>query len=85
MFLAFVAHPTPVASHLQSGVPNFIVVALALHDLGYKAVGIRLDSGDLAYLSIKARELFVEADEKCPTGAHIAKSTILASNDINEE
>jgi len=33
---------------INSGVKNFLLVALALDDLGYKAVGIRLDSGDLA-------------------------------------
>ena len=78
--------PVPVMClrFVQSGVPNFIVVALALHDIGYHGVGIRLDSGDLAYLSLKTRELFVEADGLCPTGAAIAKCKILASNDINE-
>lgn len=37
---------------VESGVKNFIIVALALNDLGYKPLGIRLDSGDLASLSI---------------------------------
>ena len=36
---------------IESGVKNCILVTLVLHDLGYKAVGIRLDSGDLATLS----------------------------------
>ena len=36
---------------LKSGLINFISVALLLHELEYDSVGIRIDSGDLAYLS----------------------------------
>ncbi|GAB2231713.1 hypothetical protein Droror1_Dr00010725 [Drosera rotundifolia] len=69
---------------LRSGVPNFCAVALALHDLGYKAVGIRLDSGDLAYLSNEARKFFhaIENEFQVPG---IGKTGITASNDLNEE
>lgn len=70
---------------LSSGVPNFICVALALHDLGYKAIGIRLDSGDLAYLSTAARKLFAEVDAKFVKAPLLVNCNIAASNDINEE
>lgn len=53
-----------VLNFCRSGLPNFIAVSLALNELGYKAVGIRLDSGDLAYLSVKCREAFVKVAEK---------------------
>ncbi|EHA8591430.1 putative Nicotinate phosphoribosyltransferase 1 [Cocos nucifera] len=69
---------------LRSGVPNFTAVALALNDLGYKAVGIRLDSGDLAYLSIEARKFF-QAIEKEFSVPGFGKMNITASNDLNEE
>ncbi|KAL0431542.1 UNVERIFIED_CONTAM: Nicotinate phosphoribosyltransferase 1 [Sesamum radiatum] len=69
---------------MRSGVPNFCAVALALNDLGYKAVGIRLDSGDLAYLSCETRKFF-QAIEKEFGVRDFGKTGITASNDLNEE
>ncbi|MBO5412624.1 MAG: nicotinate phosphoribosyltransferase [Clostridia bacterium] len=46
---------------LRSGVPNAIKVFKELREKGYKPKGIRLDSGDLAYLSKKARKMMDEA------------------------
>uniref|UniRef100_A0A7N0TA44 Nicotinate phosphoribosyltransferase n=1 Tax=Kalanchoe fedtschenkoi TaxID=63787 RepID=A0A7N0TA44_KALFE len=69
---------------MRSGIPNFCAVALALSELGYKAGGIRLDSGDLAYLSTEARKIFriIEKEFNVPD---FGKMTITASNDLNEE
>ncbi|MBQ3552090.1 MAG: nicotinate phosphoribosyltransferase [Clostridia bacterium] len=61
---------------LGSGVPNAIRVFDELREKGYEPVGIRLDSGDLAYLSIKAREMLDEA------GYENAK--IFVSGDLDE-
>ncbi|KAL0536003.1 hypothetical protein IC582_024935 [Cucumis melo] len=69
---------------IRSGVPNFCAVALALSDLGYQAKGIRLDSGDLAYLSCEARKFF-QAIEKEFGVPGFGKLNISASNDLNEE
>lgn len=46
---------------LQSGVPNAITVFEELRAAGHKPVGIRLDSGDLAYLSIQAAQMLNDA------------------------
>lgn len=69
---------------IRSGLLNFAAVAMALNDLGYRAIGIRIDSGDLAYLSKCAADLFAEvaARYKQPWFNSL---TIVASNDINEE
>ncbi|WP_251615701.1 nicotinate phosphoribosyltransferase [Pumilibacter muris] len=61
---------------LKSGVPNAIKVFKKLKAAGHKPVGIRLDSGDLAYLSKKARIMLDEAGFK--------DAIIFASNDIDE-
>ncbi|XP_064652545.1 nicotinate phosphoribosyltransferase-like isoform X2 [Lineus longissimus] len=68
----------------RSGVPNFCAVALALNDLGYRPKGIRLDSGDLAYLSVEVRQTFKLVAQKFDV-PWFADLIIVASNDINEE
>lgn len=69
---------------LKSGVLNFVAVALALYDFGYRAIGIRLDSGDLAYLSKEVRKVFRVVAKKFDLD-WFEKLVITASNDINEE
>lgn len=46
---------------LESGVPNAIKVFEELRRKGHRPIGIRLDSGDLAYLSIQAAGMLDEA------------------------
>lgn len=46
---------------LRSGVPNAITVAKELERKGHRLAAIRLDSGDLAYLSKHARQLLDQA------------------------
>jgi len=68
---------------LSSGVPNFICVALCLLDFGYKPLGIRLDSGDLSYLSKAARKEISRIAQL--TGkVELNQVKIAASNDLNE-
>ena len=38
-------------STMNSGIKNYLIVALVLKDLGFNTTGVRLDSGDLAKLS----------------------------------
>ena len=61
---------------LKCGVPNAIKVFDELKAKGYKPKGIRLDSGDLAYLSKKAREMLDEAGH--------TDTIICASGDLDE-
>ncbi|SDE65719.1 nicotinate phosphoribosyltransferase [Paenibacillus sp. UNCCL117] len=61
---------------LRSGVPNAIKTAKMLEAQGKRMQAIRLDSGDMAYLSKKAREMLDEA------GLSYVK--IVASNDLDE-
>lgn len=63
---------------LRSGVPNAIRVFQELRDAGTmpKHYGIRLDSGDLAYLSKRARKMLDEAG--------FPEASICASSDLDE-
>ena len=72
---------------LKSGVPNFLAVALALKSCGYEPVGVRLDSGDLSYLSLKTRKVFEHAQAALGTrlAGGFGALQIVASNDIHEE
>ena len=71
---------------LKSGVLNFLLVAFVLHDLGYTPKGIRLDSGDLAYLSMECALLFQKLALLEPHRASFLQELqIVASNDINED
>lgn len=69
---------------LHSGVRNFILVALVLDDLGFAPRGIRLDSGDLSYLSLEASRMFRELATELNRPV-LNKVIISASNDIDEE
>lgn len=62
---------------LKSGVPNAIKVFDKLKAQGHKPIGIRLDSGDLAYLSKKARIMLDEAGH--------SDCLIFATNDLDED
>jgi nicotinate phosphoribosyltransferase len=61
---------------LASGVPNAITVAEELRAKGHEVKGIRLDSGDLAYLSKEARRMLDEAG--------FPDVKIVASSDLDE-
>lgn len=58
------------------GVENALIVARELREKGFHWGGIRLDSGDLSNLSIRARELM--------DAAGFTDSAIVASNDLDE-
>jgi nicotinate phosphoribosyltransferase len=61
---------------LKSGVPNAIRVAKELEQQGHRLTGIRIDSGDLAFLSQRARQML---DRE---GLQYVK--IVASNELDE-
>lgn len=61
---------------LKSGIPNAIIAFKELKSRGYTPLGIRIDSGDLAYLSKQARKMFDEAG--------LSECKICVSNSLDE-
>jgi nicotinate phosphoribosyltransferase len=61
---------------LESGVPNAIKVFEILRKKGHRPLGIRLDSGDLAYLAIRAASMLDKAG--------FENTVIVLSNDLDE-
>ncbi len=61
---------------LKSGIPNAIKIFKKLRKKGYKNYGIRLDSGDLEYLSKEARKMLDKAGFK--------EALIIVSNELDE-
>ncbi len=61
---------------IESGVPNAIKVFEELKQKGHEPVGIRLDSGDLAYLSIQAAAMMNRAG--------FPNTKIILSNQLDE-
>lgn len=59
-----------------AGVRHAAAVGRRLKEAGHRMVGIRLDSGDLAYLSIEARKIL--------DAAGLPDAHVLASNDLDE-
>ncbi|HVS96872.1 MAG TPA: nicotinate phosphoribosyltransferase [Puia sp.] len=61
---------------LYSGVPNAILVAREMEKKGLRAAGVRLDSGDLAYLARRCRDMLDEAG--------LGYMKIVVSNQLDE-
>lgn len=61
---------------LESGVPNAIQVFNELRQKGHEPVGIRLDSGDLAYLTMRAAKMLDDAG--------FPETSIVLSNQLDE-
>ncbi|XP_012889287.1 PREDICTED: nicotinate phosphoribosyltransferase [Dipodomys ordii] len=68
----------------RSGLPNFLGVALALGELGYRAVGVRLDSGDLLQQAQEIRAVFRTTATRFQV-PWLEFIPITVSNNIDEE
>ena len=61
---------------LESGIPNAITVFKELRKKGHEPIGVRLDSGDLAFLSIQSAKLLNDAG--------FPETKIVLSNQLDE-
>ncbi len=61
---------------MKSGLPNAITVGKELLEKGHQLMGIRLDSGDLAYLSKRTRKMLDDAG--------LQETKIVVSNQLDE-
>jgi len=68
--------PVATVDTLGSGIPNAIKIFEELKKKGHEPVGIRLDSGDLAYLSIQAARMLNDAG--------FPDTSIVLSNQLDE-
>jgi len=62
---------------LKSGLPNAIKVGREMKERGERLLAVRIDSGDLAFLSIEARRLLDEAG--------LRETKIVASSELDEK
>ncbi|NP_001027872.1 nicotinate phosphoribosyltransferase [Takifugu rubripes] len=89
-FLSYaIAYPQNFLSVIDSysvgcGLLNFCAVALALCELGYRPVGVRLDSGDLCSLSVDVRQVFRRCSEHFSVPA-FDSLIIVGTNNISEK
>ena len=62
---------------LRQGIPNAIIVGRELRERGYDLKAVRIDSGDLAYLSKEARQRLDQAG--------FTNTRIIVSDDLDED
>ncbi|XP_072432485.1 nicotinate phosphoribosyltransferase isoform X2 [Chiloscyllium punctatum] len=91
-FAAFISYATTYPRHfialvdsysvMSSGVPNFCAVSLALDELGYRARGVRLDSGDQLEQSLRIRSSLQACADQFAV-SWLAAVPIIISNSIS--
>ncbi|XP_066572252.1 nicotinate phosphoribosyltransferase [Amia ocellicauda] len=68
----------------SSGLVNFCAVALALCELHYRPLGVRLDSGDICRQSVEVRRVFRVCSEEFAVPSLLSLS-IVGTNNITED